>query len=74
MDRIGRIGDFPNTFAQQGWQCPICGRVYSPTTAMCFYCGNQKTVLSTGAIIENNPYAPYGKVVLNEFETTSKKE
>jgi hypothetical protein len=27
-------------FAPQGWQCPICGRVYSPVTAMCFYCGN----------------------------------
>ena len=27
-------------FAQQGWQCPICKRVYSPTTQMCYYCGN----------------------------------
>ena len=27
-------------FAQQGWQCPICKRVYSPTTLMCYYCGN----------------------------------
>ena len=27
-------------FAQQGWQCPICKRVYSPTTPMCYYCGN----------------------------------
>ena len=25
--------------AQQGWQCPICMRVYSPTTPMCFTCG-----------------------------------
>lgn len=24
----------------QGWQCPICKRVYSPSTPMCFYCGN----------------------------------
>ena len=24
---------------QQGWQCPICKRVYSPTTPMCYYCG-----------------------------------
>lgn len=23
-------------FAQQGWQCPICKRVYSPMTAMCY--------------------------------------
>ena len=30
-------------FAQQGWQCPICKRVYSPTTPMCYYCGNGAT-------------------------------
>jgi len=24
---------------QQGWQCPICNRVYSPFTMMCYYCG-----------------------------------
>ena len=27
-------------FTAQGWQCPICKRVYSPTTPMCYYCGN----------------------------------
>lgn len=27
---------------RKGWQCPICGRVYSPTTTMCFYCGNKE--------------------------------
>ena len=32
------IGDFPT--AAQGWVCPICGRVYSPSTPMCFYCQN----------------------------------
>ena len=34
-------------FAQQGWQCPICRRVYSPTTPMCYYCGNEKYTTST---------------------------
>lgn len=29
--------------AMQGWQCPICKRVYSPFTQMCSYCGNQET-------------------------------
>ena len=33
--------------AQQGWQCPICKRVYSPTTAMCYYCGSRETVTTT---------------------------
>lgn len=35
--------------AQQGWQCPVCGRVYSPFTPMCYYCGGeQKIETSTG--------------------------
>ena len=29
-----------NIPVQQGWQCPICKRVYSPTIPMCFYCGS----------------------------------
>lgn len=28
-------------FAQQGWQCPICKRVYSPFTPWCYYCGGE---------------------------------
>lgn len=37
------------TFAQQGWQCPICKRVYSPLTMMCYYCGGEAvTRTSTG--------------------------
>lgn len=27
----------------EGWICPKCGRVYSPTTPMCFYCNNEPT-------------------------------
>ena len=25
---------------EQGWQCPICKRVYNPRQEMCLYCGN----------------------------------
>ena len=36
--------------APQGWQCPICKRVYSPTTPMCWYCGGaDKTEVATSA-------------------------
>lgn len=41
-------------FAQQGWQCPICKRVYSPTTSMCFYCGNTETVITTTTTIKTD--------------------
>ena len=34
-------------FAPQGWQCPICRRVYSPTTPMCYYCGNGVVTTTT---------------------------
>lgn len=39
-------------FAPQGWQCPICKRVYSPTTPMCYYCGNRTAVLRTNVVAE----------------------
>ena len=36
------------SIAMQGWQCPICKRVYSPFTSMCPYCGgNQSSNLDT---------------------------
>ena len=51
-------GDFPpwflstwpaTTFVQQGWECPKCGHVYSPSMVMCSYCPQQATVTtSTG--------------------------
>jgi len=36
----------PTTLVWKGWQCPICGRVYSPTAMMCLYCGNEKDSVS----------------------------
>ena len=31
-------------FAPQGWQCPICKRVYAPSTPWCYFCGGETTV------------------------------
>lgn len=39
---------------QQGWQCPICKRIYSPTTYMCFYCGGDKTETSTTITVKGS--------------------
>ena len=38
-------------FAQQGWQCPICRRVYSPMTSMCYYCGNGVPITVTSTTV-----------------------
>lgn len=37
---------------QQGWVCPKCGRVYSPSTAMCFYCGGLVFATTSNAVIQ----------------------
>jgi hypothetical protein len=37
----------PFTPAPQGWECPKCGRVYSPSMIMCSYCP-QQPVTTTG--------------------------
>lgn len=41
------IGDYPpNDFdGPRGWICPKCGRVYSPSTSMCWYCGGNTTIV-----------------------------
>ena len=49
----------PNYYnwAPEGWRCPVCGRVYSPTTPMCFYCSNQEgTVQTTGTSINDDEW------------------
>lgn len=40
-------GDLYPDVTPKGWECPKCGRVYSPTTPMCFYCGGEQTVTAT---------------------------
>ena len=35
-----------NFFGPSGWRCPQCGRIYSPSTIMCYYCNNQQTYVS----------------------------
>ena len=54
-------------FAPQGWQCPICHRVYSPTTPMCFSCGNAEVVTTNK--IEVNPATPVRDLMINGGKT-----
>jgi len=38
---------YPHGFTQQGWECPKCGRVYSPTTIMCLGCPQEVKTKTT---------------------------
>ena len=51
-------------FVRQGWQCPVCGRIYSPDTLMCYYCSN--------LTLNNTCVTGINKDILNSF--TQKKE
>ena len=47
--------------AQQGWQCPICKKIYAPNISECLHCNNVKTELKTtddeyGLTIDWNKY------------------
>ena len=35
------------SFVQQGWQCPVCGAVYSPMTMACMNCTGLKVTNRT---------------------------
>lgn len=37
---IARNENKNNAVGMQGWICPKCGRVYSPYTSRCTFCGN----------------------------------
>jgi len=71
MNKFGTGELYGINFASQGWQYPICKRVYSPATPMCYYCGNGTTVSSATAgdskkqVIENIKKAFEKQVIEN---------
>ena len=46
------------SFVPQGWQCPVCKRVYSPSTPWCYFCWNQETTTTTTTSVEINVEPP----------------
>ena len=51
-------GDPPNWnnnwFTQQGWQCPNCGRIYSPNTMECLHCNYMEIKTTTSTDVKND--------------------
>ena len=41
IQELNAINPFNGMLGQQGWICPKCGRVFSPSTPMCLYCGKE---------------------------------
>lgn len=58
--------------APQGWQCPICKRVYSPLTPMCYYCGNGSFKLDV--TYAGTPPAEASNQILNDLTAFAKVE
>lgn len=66
------------TFMPQGWECPRCHRVYSPSQPFCLYCNDKRvTYRSTTAVPEwiyredtttsSTPsYAKYGSITTDD--------
>ena len=48
--------EIPMSGIQQGWQCPVCKRVYSPSTYMCPWCGGEYSPAVTCG--GTGPYTP----------------
>ena len=42
-------------FVPKGWQCPVCGRVYSPDTPMCIFCVGRETNVITCTETDSEP-------------------
>lgn len=38
------------TLPTQGWQCPSCRAVMSPTYPTCFYCKPAQTITNSGCV------------------------
>ena len=46
---------WPLPMVQQGWECPKCGRVYSPSMVMCTYCPQQPVTTTGTGTSETTP-------------------
>lgn len=47
---------YQNSMPQQGWVCPCCHRVYSPSTPMCLYCVPGRVVTQPNTLNPNTDF------------------
>lgn len=39
--------NFLQTLVQQGWQCPLCKKIYAPHIPECYSCNNRESTITT---------------------------
>lgn len=66
------MNEFEN-FAPQGWQCPICKRIYAPNTPWCYFCGGETTV-STSTNIKQSTQDFIRKMTVHGTHTEAEGE
>lgn len=50
IQELNAINPFNGMLGQQGWICPKCGRVFSPSTPMCLYCDKETSTVTSSNI------------------------
>lgn len=58
-------------FAPQGWQCPVCGAVYSPMTMACMNCTGWKVSINTESVKRKKWESIVDKILENDNESES---
>lgn len=53
--------------APQGWQCPICKKIYSPSTPSCTYCNSSYYTQQT-TITTNVGSGTYSDTLMNNID------
>lgn len=57
-----------NKILQQGWECPKCGAVMSPTTSVCVNCdGRVEVSVNVRGNTTSDPYAGFSKEIVREL-------
>lgn len=67
------IEGYEGGFIPQGWQCPICKRVYAPDWPWCTVCGQGVTVTTTTELPTNTFMEDAYKFV-HDYMTGKKRE
>lgn len=65
-NKSSAVNPYNGLFGQQGWICPKCGRVYSPFTPMCLYCGVGDTTITPNYVRFMRQDMPVNEAKLKE--------